>query len=266
MSPSIPSSLLPPPPREPHQVTHTSRSAFTLLELLLAVAIFAVVLLAIHTVFHSALTLRNRTTSQVDASIPLQHTLEIIRRDLANLVPPGGTFSGPFQSPVIASGFGPASGGSSNVYRAVLPGRVVSPEFHTTTGLLNEQLPWGEIARVTYYLADPTNHTAGLTLMRSVTHNLLPVVEDQSDHQPLLDGVADLAFLYFDGYQWIDYWDSTTAATPLPGALKVQLHLAAPGIAASTQRRDPIELIVPIQVHADANPTSEAESEPGGGS
>jgi type II secretory pathway pseudopilin PulG len=236
-----------------------------LLELLLAVAIFAVVLLAIHTVFYSALNLRNRTTAQIEASIPLQHALEIIKRDLSNLVPPGGTFSGPFQSVTPASvGFGPASATSSNVYRAVLPGTVVSPELHTTTGIVSDQLPWGEITRVTYYLADPTNHSPGRDLMRSVTRNLLPVVQDQPEDQWLLGGVTDLAFLFFDGVQWVNYWDSTTAATPLPSALKIQLHLTS--LLPSREPSHPIELVVPLQVQSITNQTDETDAETGGSS
>ncbi len=238
------------------------RAGFTLFELLLAVAIFAVVLMAVHTVFYSALSLRNRTTRQLEASLPRQHALEIIKRDLANLLPPGGTFSGPFQSATLTGGaFGPSGTSSSNVYRATLPGRVVSPELYTTTGIISETAPWGEIMRVSYYLADPTNNTPGQDLIRSVSHNLLPIAEDQPEDQWLMGGVDDLVFLFFDGVQWIDYWDSTTAATPLPAALKIQLHLTNPATAPG--RFDPIELVVPLLVQASTNTTEEAESEAG---
>lgn len=238
------------------------QAAFTLIELLLAVSIFAMVLLAIQSVFFSALNLRNRTVHQLEQSVPLEHALQILRRDLAGLVPPGGTFSGPLQS-VASGGFalGPAATTTTNSNRANLPGAVVSPELYTATGLINDQRPWGEIARVTYYLADPTNNSPGRDLVRAVTRNLLPIVEDQPEHQWLLGGVDDLRFLFFDGLDWSETWDSTTAATPLPSALKIQLWLTAtePGRA----RSDPIELVVPLLVQAGTNQT---ESAAGGGS
>jgi type II secretion system protein J len=234
--------------------SHSRCGAFTLFELLLAVAVFAVVLLAIHTVFYSALSLRNRTTAQLEQSVPIQHALDIIKRDLANLMPPGGTFSGPFQSVLLSgSGFGPSSPASSNSYRAFLPGAVVSPDLYTTTGLINDLAPWGEIVRVNYYLADPTNHSPGRDLVRAVTRNLLPVLEDQPEHQWLLGGIDDLAFLFFDGLEWVDDWDSTTAATPLPSALKIQLWLSTPN--ATRAASDPIELVVPLLVQARTNQT-----------
>src|SRR6185436_9077843 len=61
--------------------------AFTLLELLLAVLVFSIVLGAIHVVFFSAFKLRNKTADAIERSLPLQQTLVIIKRDLANLAP-----------------------------------------------------------------------------------------------------------------------------------------------------------------------------------
>jgi prepilin-type N-terminal cleavage/methylation domain-containing protein len=243
-------------PVEPHS------AGFTLFELLLAVAVFAIVLLAIHSVFYSALSLRNRTVAQLEASVPLGHALEIIKRDLANVLPPGGAFSGPFQSTLLSgSGFGQSSPASSNSYRANLPGAVISPDLYTTTGIIDDQSPWGDIARVTYYLADPTNHNPGRDLVRSVTRNLLPIVQDQPENQWLLGGVEDMLFLFFDGLQWVEDWDSTTAATPLPSALKIQLWLTSPTATRATS--DPIELVVPLLVQAGTNQT---ETTSGGGS
>jgi prepilin-type N-terminal cleavage/methylation domain-containing protein len=236
-------------------------AGFTLFELLLAVAIFAVVLIAIQSVFHSALSLRNRTVAQIESAVPLQHALEILRRDLANLVPPGGTFSGPLQSAFLTGGgLGQASTPATNAYRASLPGMVVSPELYTATGIIDDQRPWGEIARVTYYLADPTNNTLGRDLVRSVVHNLLPVVEEDPEQQWLLGGVDNVLFLFFDGFDWVDDWDSTTAATPLPSAFKIQLWLTPDN--GSRTPSDPIELVVPILVEASTNETDTAS---GGG-
>jgi prepilin-type N-terminal cleavage/methylation domain-containing protein len=210
-------------------------AAFTLFELLLAVAIFAVVLLAIQSVFFSALSLRNRTvrnsSNRSRSSTPSKSSGATWPASCR----PVGHFPGPCSPRFSAGGgLGPSTTASTNSYRANLPGAVVSPELYTATGIIDDQRPWGEIMRVTYYLADPTNNSPGRDLIRAVTRNLLPIVEDQPEHQWLLGGVDHLQFLFFDGLDWIDVWDSTTAATPLPSALKIQLWLtsddpAAPG-------------------------------------
>src|SRR6266571_3956497 len=61
--------------------------AFTLIEVLLAVSVFAIVLIAINTVFYSALRLRATTARVLDQSAPLQQTLIVLRRDLHGAVP-----------------------------------------------------------------------------------------------------------------------------------------------------------------------------------
>ncbi|MBE0544339.1 MAG: prepilin-type N-terminal cleavage/methylation domain-containing protein [Verrucomicrobia bacterium] len=229
-----------------------SRTGFTLLELLLAVLVFAIVLGAIQVVFFSAFKLHARTTEAIERSLPLQQTLAVIKRDLANLVPPGGPLSGALQStPSITT----ASGLAGSMTRQS------GPQFYTAVGIVDDNAPWGEIQRVSYYLETPTNDTPGLDLFRSVARNLLPVMQDETEDQFLMSGVETIAFQYFDGNAWRDTWDSTQAdsATGLtnnvPRALKLQLQLyhenQSLGIPA------PVELIVPVLVLARTNTSSE---------
>jgi type II secretion system protein J len=216
------------------------RSAFTLLELLLAVLIFSIVLSAIHVVFFTALRLRDRTTSAVERSLPLQQTLNIIQRDLANLAAPGGTLSGQLQSTpptsLTTSGLGPQNG----------------PQFYTTVGLVNDRVPWSEFQRVSYFLAAPTNDAPGMDLFRSVARNLLPQKAEATEDQFLMSGVETVTFQYYDGSNWKDTWDSTEADTVtgltnnLPKAIKVALALHAED--SSLGSPAPVELIVPVSV------------------
>jgi prepilin-type N-terminal cleavage/methylation domain len=64
------------------------RRGFTLLEVLLAVAIFAIVLLAMNTVFFSALRLERATNRTLDERWPLNQALAVLRRDLQGAVQP----------------------------------------------------------------------------------------------------------------------------------------------------------------------------------
>src|SRR5262245_19495560 len=85
-------------------------SAFTLLELLIAVSIFAIVLAAINAVFYSALRLRNRAAAIMDKNVPIEQAMTIIRRDLLSLVPPGTNLLGPLQTTSNSNMVGQASG------------------------------------------------------------------------------------------------------------------------------------------------------------
>ena len=71
-----------------------TNAAFTLLEVLVAISIFAVLTSAIATVFYSALRMRNLTTAAIENTLPVEDALDTIRHDLANIVAPNGVFAG----------------------------------------------------------------------------------------------------------------------------------------------------------------------------
>ena len=223
--------------------------AFTLLELLIAVVVFGIVLAAINAVFYGALRLRNKTAEALREALPMQQALANIKRDLSNIVVPGGPLSGVLQTTVIAD---------------LLPGRV-SPDFYTSTGLIDETSPWAEVQKVCYLLADSRDRTAGQDLIRAVTRNLLPAMAvEEPAQQWLMSGVQSLKFFYYDGTQWRDSWDSTTASTTtgltneVPQAIKVQVQLASKERGRPRSLSIPIEIVVPIVVQARTNQMAQA--------
>lgn len=213
---------------------------------MLAVVVAAFVLVAINGVFFGGLQLRNRAARTFEEALPLERTLNLLRRDLAGIVPPRGVLSGALQT-----------SGS----RLMQIGQI-SPDFHTATGALNDRHPWSEVQRVAYLLVDPASRTAtGRDLVRSVTRNLLAPVEESPEWQRLLGGVERLEFQYHDGNQWRTDWDSTMEEVPLPAAIRVELQLAATG---SRGELPPlIELVVPLPVDGRTNATLVADG--GGG-
>ncbi|MDB6040576.1 MAG: hypothetical protein JWM99_4417, partial [Verrucomicrobiales bacterium] len=146
-------------------------AAFTLIELMLALVIFAIILSAINAVFFSALHLRNKSAEAIEQSVPIQQAFDTIRRDLQGIVLPGGMMSGSLQTGV-----------SSNL---VQDG---STQFTTSTGGLSDYEPWGKMQRVTYTLRASMNRNSigGKDLIRSVTRNLLATAQDQPYEQLLL--------------------------------------------------------------------------------
>jgi hypothetical protein len=228
----------------------------------MAVGAFAIVLVSIHMVFHSALRLRNKTASLIENALPLQQTCQWLRRDLANLVLPGGVLFGPLQSTADA-GLPTGEFGSAPLATTgdSVPGQA-SPEFYTATARIDDLLPWGEIQRVSYRLADPTNQmpstSTGRDLVRSVTRNLLPVLEEPPEEQRLMGGVESILFYYHDGRDWVETWDSATRTNQLPSAIKVAIQLTPPptGTPISASVYAPVELVVPIVLRASTNQTT----------
>jgi type II secretion system protein J len=233
-----------------------ARSAFTLLEVLIALLILAMVMGVIHSIFYGALQLRNKTDQSFEDAIPLQHALAMIKRDMANLTVPGGTLTGTFQTSATTG-----STTSSTHY-----GQQVGPTFYTASGVVSDLSAWSEIQKVSYYLAPATNGGAGLDLIRAVTRNLLPVMQDEYADQRLLGGVENLTFQYYNGSSWVDTWDSTTTSLSssttnlLPQGIRVQLTLAAEAVGKLTPPA--IEMVIPIAAQTSTN---SATSSTGGG-
>jgi len=237
---------------EPRMLQH----GFTLLEVLLALIVLGAVMVAVHSVFYGALQLRNKADQVFSDAIPLQHTLAMIKRDVANVAIPGGTLSGTLQT-------SPTTDSSSDISHS---GEQCGPTFYTASGTLSDFEPWSGMRKVTYFLTPSTNDLPGRNLIRSVTRNLLPVAQEEYTDQTLMSGVDRLEFEFYNGTQWVQDWDSTTASSTsstqsnsLPQAVRLQLTLVnADGIIA----RNPVEMVVPIIVQA---PTNTAVSTGGGG-
>ena len=79
-------------------------------------------------------------------------------------------------------------------------------------------------------------------------------IEELPAEQLLLSDVENVFFLYHDGTDWQETWDSTADQTrKLPRAIKVQIQLAG---ASPAELRPPVELVVPIVVEATTNSVS----------
>ena len=228
----------------PRSIANRSRG-FTLIEVLLAVAIFAVVLAAISTVFYSALRLRNRAAAHLEERLPIQNASAIIQRDLQSLVAPGGP---------LASNLTTAVASATQLQNAT--------PFFVNTGVIDDTSPWSEVQKVAYYLADSTDQPGTKDLMRSVTRNLLAAAEDVAVTQWLMSGVRNLAFSFYDGTAWAESWDSATT-TNLPKAIKVQIEMAALEVGRAAET--PLEFVVPVVVQIRTNQTKKASAATTGG-
>lgn len=216
--------------------------AFTLIEVLLAVGIFAIVLFAINTVFFSALKLERATNRAVDARAPLNQALAILRQDLQGAVQPMTN------STLLPRDF--KSGGSSSFGSK----SGSSLEFYTTTGVISDDAPWSDLQKVRYELVASTDraNSKGQDLVRVVTRNVLATSTTQEEEQTLVGDVESVEFLCYNGSAWRSTWDSSGGDAGLPLAVRLSIQLAAndPSVRIS---REPLELLVPITTQALTN-------------
>jgi type II secretion system protein J len=224
---------------------------FTLIEAILALAISAIVLVAIGGVFAGALRLRDRTAAAVDGSLPLAQTLEVLRRDLQGAVGPSNVLAGDFKCGAQDMGENMELGSSAG------PGI----DFFTTTGIVNDNEPWGDIQEVYYQLAPSTDRTTGgQDLVRYVNRNLLAVGTASPDKQYLMSNVQTLQFDCFDGTQWRNLWDTSQGDTNLPVAVRVSIQLAAQG----GEVLQPVQMVVPLVTQSRMNTNAVTAATAGG--
>jgi type II secretion system protein J len=203
--------------------------AFTLMEVILAMGVCAIVMIAISGIFFSAVHVRERTIAAVDEGLPVQQTLSFLRRDLQGAMSPStnGVMSGDFRV-----------GADSET----------AIELYTTTGALLMNAPWGDVQKVTYGVKDKQ-------LVRGVTRNLLAAITPVADDQAMMDGVDSVQFDCYDGTQWRSTWDTTLADTNLPIAVRVRIQMAG-----DSPNRQPIELIVPVNSQSSTNQVQNPEA------
>ena len=215
---------------------------FTLIEILLAVSIFAIVLLAMNTVFFSALRLERATRRAVDERLPLNQAFATLRRDLLGAMPPLTNSTLLPRNFISGSSGGMSSGQAGNL------------EFFTTTGSISDDAPWGDVQKVRYELvasSDPANQR-GQDLVRVVTRNILATTTEDEEEQFLVGNIESLEFQCYDGAGWRSTWDSGTTDAGLPLAVRVRM-LLAPENPGGKISREPLELLVPIATQTLTN-------------
>jgi type II secretion system protein J len=230
-------------------------NAFTLIEVILALGIFALVLVSISTAFFAALRLRQKTSERIEEGLPLTHALSVLRRDLQNTLPPGGVLAGDFRSG-NGGGGGSSSSSTARANRGLSTSQNVGLDFFTSTGRLSDSQPWGDIQEVNYQLQEPADraHAYGRDLVRTVTRNLLATATQATDVQRLVGNVEDLQFLYFDGTQWRDSWDTSAGDTGLPAAVRVRIQLASSD-GPTLRGVQPLEMVVLLESQSVTNLT-----------
>ncbi len=232
--------------------------AFTLLELLMASAAFAMIVLVMKVTLMGSLSLRNRSQERMDALNLRMRVMDIMEKDLRQCLLKETPFAQEFLGDSQGQGLT----------------RNDQLTFYTASGVIQTNLPWGHLQKISYYLQQPLSglqqqEEEGWALYREVTRNLAPAggVEILMTPQPLARGVHSLAFQYYDGEYWQDTWDSSTEDPKLPLAVRIYLRFLPENSQENSQvlgadgSYPALQTIVPLmsvaQVEEDALETSE---------
>lgn len=229
------------------------QSGFTLLEILLAMAMVAMLALSLYASLHIAFKARDTATAAIAPVRAVQVAMDLIRQDLENALPPTGTLAGPF----IGTPAG-VSGTASDTLEFYCMG-------HATTPLSDDPIEAGGIQRVDFLMdAPPEGNGAEAALVREVSKNLLAQQVEDPQAETLCRNVKTLTFRYYDGSSWTDTWDSTQMDNMLPIAVEVFLEITIPSKDASEPRTYRMDRVFTLPCYSEASTTSDGSGETGG--
>jgi len=250
---------------------------FTLIEILLASAVAALILAALYGVFQNAIHLRDSATDRIRDSRLRARASSVIRNDLRNTLISGGLFAS------IVEGDSNGTDGDNSE----MPGYL---KVTTTTGKDTKDALYGDVQQVEYYVVrDTTGATpgGGGNLVRAVTRELLQTGggEPQADEQQIMSGVQSFQVSFYDGANWQTSWNfnaedsgtnsstgaatsgtasgtsgSSGAAETLPLAIRVDIQ-QAPATAGGSPP-PPLEILVPWTTQPFTSPTPTPSASP----
>jgi type II secretion system protein J len=208
-------------------------SGYTLLELLLAVSLLAVVAAVGHGLLTGGLTARRVVADASAQSRTPALALDQVCRCLESALPPTGVLAGEFVG---------ADGGDSDELA-----------FHASLDPYGTR--WSDVVRVRFYVESDGQN--GTRLMRGLTRNLLASVTPQEHVQTVCRRVGSFEAQYFDGSNWFDDWDSGGRGNALPVAVRLTLALRDPSAEEGDDTlRAPMERIVLLATAAAAGSES----------
>ncbi len=219
-----------------------SRRAFTLLEVILALAIMSVLAVTLFSSLSIAFKARDKAQAALEPVREIESVMEIIRGELESALPPRGTSPSTF----VGTDYKGTNGYDDDdvVYATMQPGAIGRPKL-------------GDIKRVQLItLLDQANGTR--VLVRRVTSNLLsPNPQLLPDDEIICRAVRSFDIMYYDGTEWWQSWDSSLEQESLPIAVQVTLQLEPFGTSSVGPK---ISRIISLPCVGEADPTDKDEA------
>ena len=195
------------------------RRGFTLLELIVATSIFAIVIGATYSLFDSARGITTRAEFRAQLFQSARASLQAIENDLRGAVMLGAAYDTGFIATNVGSEKEPL-----DKLEFVSVNRYTGAAYDVN---LPEVVRGIDVSKVYYWIeADEKRQPHGL--VRERPRELTPPsgpVHREEDVVGIADDVVFLNFRFYDNGQWTDSWDSTQSRK-LPKAVEVTVHVS----------------------------------------
>jgi len=190
-----------------------AQHGFTLVEVILALALSGMLVLSAYASLRAAMKARDRALVMVGPVRTTQVAMDILRQDLESALPPVGTLAGPFVGELVE--------GSQGVLSVLT--------YYSIVGeALSDAVDPASLRRVVL-LVVPSEDGTDQVLVRQITWNLLAPIEEEPEQEIVCRGVRRFELRYFDATSgWLETWDSTVMGDVLPLAVEVTLEVQWP--------------------------------------
>ena len=184
-------------------IARSEQQGFTLLEVLIAIAIFSVVSLASFTIFDTVLRGDENSKIRSDSQNELQRAFLLMERDFTQIAKRSMRINGEAPSNSFLQT-------SDDSFLADEQAIAFVRNGWTNPGLL---LPRSDMQRVAYRDDDET--------LQRLHYNFVDAVVGQEPKiRPLISQVTNLTFEFYDGSKWQDKWSGST----LPQAIAIEIE------------------------------------------
>jgi len=218
----------------------SARSAFTLLELVVALVMVAILAESLYVTLHIAFQASASAETALAPARAANMVMEFIRQDLQNAMQPAipSNPNALVGSPRFLVQGVSLNSGVDAAFEGTNGGNSASDDlvFFTTADSPDHLAANGEVKRVELTM-DTDAAGAGHVLLRRSWRNLLALseVQPKCDEEVLCRHVTAFHLRYFNGTNWLDTWDSTQVDNTVPAAVEVTLEFRMPGDSSVTK-------------------------------
>jgi len=187
----------------------TTRRAFTLLEMLIALTLMSIIAASLYASLNIGFKARDSIRSAIEPVRRAHLALELLRGDLQAALPPAGILAGEFVGQDIVD----ENGRDADTLLLHAADRA-APASGLACG----------VRKVELALSAASDKTEPALVRRTTTQLLAPETPAPVE-EVLCRNVARFNLRYFDGTNWVDEWNSTTQGNLLPLAVEAAIEL-----------------------------------------
>jgi len=227
-------------------------AGFTLLELIVAIALMDVIALTLYSSMNVAFKTRQTTLDSLKPYQSITPIFEFIRKDLTSAMSPDGILAGVFV-------------GESVPFTNLQDADTLS--FYSAAYQPKENEITSNVIHVQYALENDYDRDQ-IVLKRYTVKNILSPIAVEPDEEVIGRNIDGFDIQYYDGTAWLDDWDSSVEDSTLPWGVRVTISILDKNRSRFSRNDDPYRYFSRIFMLPFANqevPVEDgAEEETGG--